>query len=289
MHYTGKCVIVMNKIKENSIEQNLKKKKQEYQALALEDSIQSLKQLDEIVKLHQSTVWQTPYKWDLKNEVLEWNRLIEYTDILPDYHKVSYDLSVTKRNAETYFSTRHFDKEYTFSKADFSKLLYDSFGRSANFPSKKYPSAGGLYPVIPVVYILSETAVEGIEIKGIYVYDSTDMRLLMIKDLSIDKEWNSVIQNINNVSPGQLLSNLALGYALDLKRATIKYHRRGYRHGLIEVGVMAQNFRESLLKLNKSLGDVSWSGFNDNALSHASGLNVRLSPIIMIQWYGKKL
>lgn len=278
----------MNKVKDSYIQRNILRKKNEYQAAILQDNILSSKQLDEVIKMHQSTVWHVPYSWNLGEDVLEWNKIIEYTDILPDYYEEIIDVSVKKKELDSYLSIREFNKDYVFSKEIFSNILYDAFGRFSNYPSKGYPSAGGLYPVIPIVYIFDEVTIEGVS-KGVYVYDSTEMQLLMIKDLSNSDSFQSVTNNINSVSPGEVLSNIAFGYALDMKRATTKYKRRGYRHGLIEVGLMAQSLRESIFNQRAMLGDVSWSGFNDNALSHASGLNARISPIILIQWIGKKI
>lgn len=51
---------------------------------------------------------------------------------------------------------------------------------------------------------------------------------------------------------------------------------------------MCQSFRESISKFN-NLGDFCFAGFNDNALTYLSGLNPRLAPVALIQWFGEKM
>ena len=77
-------------------------------------------------------------------------------------------------------STREFDHHWTLQK-NAGELLYRSFGRGKTDVSKRYPSAGALYPVIPLLYILSKDSVEGIDSPGCYLFESLEPSLLCLK------------------------------------------------------------------------------------------------------------
>lgn len=242
-------------------------------------------------KFHQKTTWNLPFDWTFSNEVLDWESKVEYKDVLPETSELSIDMSIKKaiKEYKEPRSTRKYNKDYQISKEIFSEILFESFGRFKGMGSKNYPSAGGLYPVIPIVFVLSPKSIEGIEIPGVYIYDSSNLKLLLIKNLKKKRDMEMILNNINSIKPGFALSNISIGYVLDIEKTYAKYKTRGYRHGLIEVGLMVENFINAYRKLAPELGDCVWSGFNDNALAHACGLNIRKAPIIMTQWIGKKI
>lgn len=268
----------MNKFYQDSF-YNQKMKKDYFEDVILDKTL-----LNDVLKFHQSTTFYG-YNYYTANEndelLLTWMKSTEYTDVLPNFviEEVTFDEIPLKRKA----SMRDFDKEYCMAKSKFGHLLNEAFGRDDTSFSKRYPSAGALYPVFPIIYIFSPDAAEGLSM-GCYVFDSHKIRLLKIKDFS-SKDTASIRSAISN---DDFPSYLAIGYAIDLKRAVTKYRRRGYRHALIEVGLMAQSFREACRDVDDELGELCWSGFSDHQLAHASGLNPRLSPIGLLQWFGRK-
>lgn len=250
----------------------------------LQDMVIDNKNLADCLKFHQKTSWHFPFNWEVSAQIQEWLQLVEFRDIIPDSfeNKISFDVDPTLK--EEYTSFREFSAESVIEKNSLGKILYNAFGRAHGVPTKPYPSAGGLYPIIPLVMIFNNNIVSESVEAGCYVFDSTNIELLQIK--KFDKDYiSNISKNINN--EGKLVSDIAIGYALDIRRAITKYGIRGYRHGLIEVGLMAQSFRHALTSENE-WGDCCWSGFNDNALTNLLGLNPRLAPLILIQWFGKK-
>lgn len=242
--------------------------------------------LNDVSKFHQSSTWlkkgnNIPY---YPLEVFNWLEENEYIDMVPNYYEYEIEFeNIEKINFKN--SERNYYLDFSIKKDELGQILYNAFGRSINNPSKRYPSGGGLYSVIPLVYIFNENIIEGTIIKpGCYLYDSTEANLKCIQEWN-DEQLKEVVSLVNSYDE-KVLSNIAIGYAIDFKRAIAKYNRRGYRHALIEIGVMAQSFRESL-KENQGYGEVCWSGFDDNALTYNSGLNVQLSPVCLIQWFGK--
>jgi SagB-type dehydrogenase family enzyme len=251
----------------------------------LQEKILDTKLFNEVLKIHQKSTWHFPYNWEIDHNIDEWLHLVENTDVLPDYYdnKVTFHISRSIKERST--SERNFYLDWTIQKNMLGNILYNAFGRGAGIPTKPYPSAGGLYPIIPIVIVFTDRVVQGEVNSGCYVFDSTNIELLRIKQFD-QTLIQKILQNIN-IKDGKL-SNIAIGYAMDIRRAITKYGVRGYRHGLIEVGLMAQSFRNALFRY-KELGDCCWSGFNDNALTNLLGLNPRLAPLILLQWFGKKL
>src|SRR5699024_5342085 len=143
-----------------------------------------------------------------------------------------------------------------------------------NTASKRYPSAGGLYSVIPLVCIFEKNVIKDQYIKpGCYLFDSTDIKLKCIKEW--DESELQHVKHLINSYDSILYSNIAMAYAVDLKRSITKDRKRGYRHALIEIGLMSQSLRESLNE-KEGYGHLSWTGRIDNALTSNLGLIVKV-------------
>ncbi|WP_150272760.1 SagB/ThcOx family dehydrogenase [Paenibacillus tepidiphilus] len=264
----------MNKLEKNTVERSFS----DYiYNLCLPKKIENY-----IIKFHQSSSFMQN-KYSLNNntnsEIYFWLRQIEKSDVLPEYYEQKIDLKKLD-NLNIKGSFREYNPEMNFTFEELSQVINSSFGRDMNNLSKRYGSAGALYPVIPLLlHFKTDNLLES----GAYVYHSLDQSLLKIKSWTIEEAHN-IKSNVCFFS--DKLPNTCIAYAIDIRRAIVKYHIRGYRHALIEVGAMSQVFKESLHQLKDNVGEVSWSGFNDNELSYKCGLNVRLCPIVMLQWFG---
>lgn len=237
-----------------------------------------------ILKFHQASTYliHTKSKSDIfDNRVFYWLTQVEKTDVRPEYYEKRIELNYLPSNFKVKGSFREYQTDKNLTFEEISLLLNSSFGRDENTKSKRYGSAGGLYPVVPMLIVLNPF--DDLEC-GSYVYDSKNKSLLKIKSWTV-KESVEIKKELSKDNFN--LPNTCIAYAVDIRRAILKYHIRGYRHALIEVGAMSQVFKESLHDLNNNFGEVSWSGFNDNQLSHACGLNARLCPILLLQWFGR--
>lgn len=277
-------MIVMNRRNEKQ-ELLVQKRRKDDFSNHLQAEVLNNRLLNEVIKMHQETCWISEIMFEYDKNLLEWMGLVEFTDIIPDYYEKSFQFSVEPDFVERSRSCRTFVNDWSIEMDDFGEILRDSFGRFSNTLSKNYPSAGGLYPILPLVYIFNKNVLKGVDIKGCYLFNSTQFELILLKEYS-EQSIEEVKKQINPTD-SFLFSNIAIGYAIDLKRAITKYRKRGYRYALIEVGAMCQSFRESISKFN-NLGDFCFAGFNDNALTYLSGLNPRLAPVALIQWFGEK-
>lgn len=241
--------------------------------------------LNVVTKFHQITtsVYFPSMNSSMVNaDILKWTKQVENTDILPNYYNYSYKL--THDHKEITGSNWIFNKKYEFSKNKIGNILFSAFGRDRESKSKNYPSAGALYPVFPVLYVLDRNVVKGLKKEGCYVFDPEAVDLKLIQ--SFDKVSVEKFRQFT-VNDKEVPSNIAIGYALDIKRAITKYRTKGYRLALIEAGLMAQSLKMALSS-EGDFGELCWGGFSDNALTHLSGLNVKLSPVILLQWIGKR-
>lgn len=272
----------MNKISDQ------KKQSNEYERRDwsyFQDLLEDKKVTNSVLKFHYKTINRMTE--EIKNpedtsDIMSWAGMVAYHDILPETFEEIIELEVDKK--EKKHSSHYFEIDSFLEKKDLGQLLYDSFGREFPHSSKNYPSAGGLYPVIPLMLILKKDLKNNLN-PGCYVFDSTKIRFLKICQWN-NNEINKVKKILNydqNVHPPYCIA-----YALDIRRAVTKYYEKGYRHGLIEVGLMAQSFREATSAVD-NLGERCWSYFTDISLTHACGLNFRLCPITLIQWFGYKV
>ncbi|MBN8194219.1 hypothetical protein JI667_18980 [Bacillus sp. NTK074B] len=251
----------------------------------LQERALSTEVLDKVIKFHQSGSFFRSKKMEstfISHDIMSWLEKVEYTDILPDVfeEEIKFDVDPTLNEGSTY----DYDLNYLYQGQDIIQTMHKAFGRGENSTSKRYPSAGGLYPVIPLLFVFKENIVEDIPVPGVYMFNPYTSSIYRIKSFT---ETTLKDLKVAICLEEDFVSNVAIAYSIDLRRSVTKYRARGYRHSLIEVGLMAQSFRESLLEENVGMGDLCWSGFNDNALTHMAGLNVRLAPITLLQWFGK--
>ncbi|UHA74285.1 nitroreductase family protein [Paenibacillus sp. 481] len=244
--------------------------------------------LNEVVKFHQSctTILHGYDVTPFNSDTYEWLSQVELTDIIPNYYESEILLPEVKK-VNHVGSKREFELDYNIAPELLSEIMYLAFGRSEHGTSKRYPSGGGLYPVIPVLYLLEDNIIlHTAHKKGTYIYDYEKNSLKQIKAWD-DREAQKVL-NFLNAGDIRKYSNYMIGYAIDIRRSVAKYKRRGYRHSLIEIGLMAQAFRETIVEVNHlQLGDFCWSGFDDHAFTYLSGLNPRTCPVTLVQWFGK--
>jgi SagB-type dehydrogenase family enzyme len=280
--FIGRCVIAMSKA--NMKIQKIITNNSSYWDHTL-DKILDDTVTNDVIKFHQSAnvikrdSANNPYNGD----TLLWLKNVEHTDVIPNMYISEHLLENIDCN--NLGSIRDFDLNGEITYQSMSNIIKKAFGRDINSTSKRYPSGGALYPVIPLICILEDYHNSGLT-KGVYVYDSYKHSLKKIK------EWNEEefedFKSVLNPWEGKVYSNYLIGYAIDLMRAIAKYKKRGYRHALIEVGTMVQALRESLIEEQQNMGDFCWSGFDDNAVTYLMGLNPRKCPVTLIQWFGKK-
>jgi SagB-type dehydrogenase family enzyme len=269
-----------NKFYEKNLERISNTKNMEF----LESSVLSSKELDEIIKTHQKSTWEFPAKCNIKtpNELNYWIHLAEKTDSYPFVVEDTIQLKPISSEFNK-MSYREFRDDFIIEFAQLSNILFNAFGKRTN-GHKNYPSAGALYPVVPLLVVSNTKNIPFIKQPGVYIYDSSDHQLLLLTKFDTKEKIKKYEDSIS-ISMGNV-SSLAIAYMVDIKKSCVKYKNRGYRHALIEVGLMAQSFRSELWKYD-NLGECCLSEFSDNRLAYNLGLSPRLAPILLMQWFGE--
>ncbi|WP_214872818.1 MULTISPECIES: nitroreductase family protein [unclassified Exiguobacterium] len=236
-----------------------------------------------VQKFHYSTInptIQNVHNECLNHDVNKWIETFTLKDILPNSYLQKIELK--KYNKVKKNSGQAFTKE-SIKDEELTEILYDAFARDKNSLSKNYPSAGALYPVIPLLLVTHSTNESSILSPGCYVYDSMDQNLLKIE------EWDEieVLEKVKSYmsTDHSDLPIYCMAYAIDFRRAITKYENKGYRHAMIETGLAAQSFKNSLSKYS-TIKERCWSGFQDLPLSKYCGMDIRLTPITLLQWFG---
>lgn len=247
------------------------------------DKLIDPKSLKDVKKFHQSTTLANRMNSvkPINDKLLEWLKKAEYSQSLPNIYE--YEVMLTEGTEIKNESKRKYSKR-PLNKEEISIIMSNAFSFNKGYDHKKYPSAGGLYTITPVLCVLDKNN-DFLEC-GSYVYDSKRNSLKKINTFS-----NCDLKEIVNILPPlpnkEVISNYFIAYAIDIKKAIAKYKKRGYRYSLIEIGLMAQTLRNTLDNFNDELGELCWAGFDDNALSSLIGLNVSDFPVGLIQWFGK--
>lgn len=170
--------------------------------------------------------------------------------------KNSLEEIITKRR-----SFREFDNKKPISKRELSRLLYYSnYLKKPDGDSmtsrRSYPSAGARYPIEQYIVIFN-----GMDIaNGLYHYNVYEHTLELLQEGSL-KEFFTNICNSTWIQNASFLIVLSA----TPERTTIKYHYRGLRYILFEVGHIAQDIM--LLAESANLKTCAIGGFDDTRLS----------------------
>ena len=169
-------------------------------------------------------------------------------------------------------------------KIDFftlKRFLVESFSPSEN-NSRPYPSAGGIYPVEPLVFLFPERIDNfAAHIPGCYHFRPLSKKLQLIKPLSIDYFFDTLIHEFMNK---QGLPCFSMLYLASIGKAIVKYRYRGYRHALMEAGSMYQQAAVTGQKME--LRNTVWSTFSDQELLHAVELDHSAYMPLTLQFFG---
>lgn len=175
-------------------------------------------------------------------------------------------------------------QKFSGKKIDFSvvqQLLIQSFSPN---PAgiRPYPSAGGLYPVEPLVFLFEER-IDNLpaHASGCYHFRPVSKKLQCLKKLTIEYFYDKLLHQYmdNNHLPA-----FGVLYLAHAGKAIFKYRYRGYRHALMEAGSMYQQ----ATGISDSLGlrNTVWSTFSEHEMLHALELEYGTYMPLTMQFFG---
>lgn len=253
--------------------------KNNYYRRIVNESDISKEQLEEVIKFHQATT-MVPLvninNIDRYNEREKWRDFIG--QIEPDINLYTErKIYIPKRREDS--NSRQmlpYSDNYEITKENLREILSNVFS-TINITGEKKN-------IIPLVVVLDNKSIKDISV-GCYMFNFHDFTLNKVKEWGEDE-----IAQIRSIfSSGQEpLYNTAICYAIDMQKAALLYGKRGYRNTLIEIGDLKRSFEKTLDCQQGNLSSICDYRFPDNAVSRMFGTNVRLAPVVLIQWFGKK-
>lgn len=173
---------------------------------------------------------------------------------------------------------------FSTKKIDFielQKLLIHSFASDKN-GRRPYPSAGGIYPVEPLVFLFSER-IDGFSshISGCYHFRPLSKKLQLIKRMPKQFFFENLLHGLIKKDQQPCFSIL---YLASIDKSIFKYRYRGYRHALMEAGSMYQKATE--IADDMGLRNTVWSSFSEQQLMHVLGLDHSAYMPLTLQFFG---
>lgn len=165
--------------------------------------------------------------------------------------------------------------------ADLQTLLVHSFSPNEN-NHRPYPSAGGLYPVEPLVFLFKEGLKSQQDFhSGAYHFRPVSKTLQLIKKIPRDYFFNKLLHGL--IEP-ESYPSFAILYIAHIGKTIFKYRYRGYRHALMEAGSMYQQalFTSQQMGLRSTL----WSSFADYEMLYALDLDHQTYLPLTMQFFG---
>jgi SagB-type dehydrogenase family enzyme len=147
---------------------------------------------------------------------------------------------------------------------------------------RPYPSAGGLYPLEPIIFIFPER-VQNLPsmIPGAYHFRALSRQLQLIKKMSVHYFFQELLHDI--ISPDHRPC-FAILYIAHLGKAIFKYRYRGYRQAMMEAGSMYQH--ATYVSQNIGLRSTVWSTFSEPELLFALDLDHATFLPLTMQLFG---
>lgn len=240
--------------------------------------IETFREISKFDLLSSATALPENEKSYLDDEMLSWLKHAERNSRIPQNFEEKINLKSSKGTKKQ--SYRSF-KEKIISFDNFSSLIYKAYGYDTNSNTRGYGSGGGLYPVNVIIFILENNVIENLK-KGVYYFYPLNNCMYRLNSFNnISKSELRLALYPNRKEPN---SNIAIGYAIDLRKCVRKYQYLGYKNALIEIGLMIQALKNAL---PRNMGEFSCQDFNNKLLTAVADLDKRNAPIEIIQWIGR--
>ncbi len=162
------------------------------------------------------------------------------------------------------------------------ELLVHSFSPESG--KRPYPSAGGLYPIEPLVFLFDNKIKNFNDSPaGCYHFRPVSKKLQLIKKLENKHFYEKMLHGFVGNDP-EHWPNFCVLYIAHLGKAIFKYRYRGYRHALMEAGSMYQH--ATLVSQQKDLRTTVWSTFSEQQMLYELGLDHATYLPLTMQLFG---
>ena len=208
---------------------------------------------------------------------------VQFTECeISPFHKHDIDCSQIEPSD---FSRKASTPEFTNRAIDFTtiqELLVNSFAQEPS-GRRPYPSAGGLYPVEPLVFLFDKKINGFDHASGCYHFRPISKKLQLIKKLEISFFYEKMFHGFVGNNP-EHWPNFCVLYMAHIGKAIFKYRYRGYRHALMEAGAMYQH--ATIMSQQKDLRTTVWSTFSEQQMLYELSLDHGTYLPLTMQLFG---
>lgn len=210
---------------------------------------------------------------------------VQFTECeISPFHKHDIDCSdIENTDAGRQASTFKFSNK-NMEFADIQKMLVRSFSASAGQEKRPYPSAGGLYPIEPLVFLFGDRINNFPESpSGSYHFRALSKKLQLIKKMEMSHFYEKMLHGFVGDDPNHW-PNFCILYLAQINKAIFKYRYRGYRHALMEAGSMYQ--QATNISQQMGLRTTVWSTFSEPQMLYELGLDHGTYLPLTMQLFG---
>lgn len=209
---------------------------------------------------------------------------VQFTECeISPFHKHDIDCShvpssqVSRKASTAKFANKHIDF------ASIQALLVNTFSEDES-GKRPYPSAGGLYPVEPLVFLFDDK-IDGMQDapSGCYHFRPISKTLQLIKKMEFSPFYEKMLHGFVGNDPKQW-PNFCILYMAHLGKAIFKYRYRGYRHALMEAGSMYQ--QATRVAADMDLRTTVWSTFSEQQMLYELSLDHGTYLPLTMQLFG---
>lgn len=207
---------------------------------------------------------------------------VQFTEceISPFHH---HDIEC-KEHQTSFFSRMASTPQFAAKRIAFSdieNLLINAFSPHED-NRRPYPSAGGLYPVEPLVFLFADRITHEQEItSGAYHFRPLSKCLQLLKRMESEHFFNKLLHGLLKPSS---FPCLAILYIAHIGKAIFKYRYRGYRHAAMEAGSMYQHAQ--FVAQHLGLRNTIWSSFSEHEMLYALDLDYGSFLPLTMQLFG---
>ncbi|TAL61386.1 MAG: SagB/ThcOx family dehydrogenase [Legionella sp.] len=209
---------------------------------------------------------------------------VQFTEAeISPFHKHNIDCNDTPPSA---FVRKSSTPQFINQRMDFAtikQVLVDSYAMNVS-GTRPYPSAGGLYPVEPLVFLFAEK-MNGFPNarSGCYHFRPISKKLQLIKELNMQHFYEKMLHEFVGTD-ANCWPNFCVLYVAHLTKAIFKYRYRGYRHALMEAGSMYQ--QATLISQQNNLRTTVWSTFSEQQMLYELSLDHGTYLPLTMQLFG---
>jgi len=210
---------------------------------------------------------------------------VQFTECeISPFHKHDIDCNhIQNEDIERQASTFKFiDKKMDLTTIQ--NLLVSSFSPKSADAKRPYPSAGGLYPIEPLVFLFDEKINHfNNAASGCYHFRPISKKLQLIKKLENQHFYEKMLHGFVG-NDAKSWPNFCILYVAHINKAIFKYRYRGYRHALMEAGSMYQHATEISQKMG--LRTTVWSTFSEQQMLYELSLDHGTFLPLTMQLFG---